>query len=77
MKIEDFIEKFAEQCDETDSSVITPETKFRELKEWSSLLGLSLMAMIDDEYDVQLKGDEIRKALTIRDLFQIVESQKA
>ena len=35
MEIKDFIEKFAETIEVEDSSVLTVETKFRELSEWS------------------------------------------
>ena len=72
MGINDFVVKFAEQFDETDASVFTPDTKFRELDEWSSLMGLSVIAMVDEEYDVTLKGDDIRSSETIADLFNKV-----
>jgi len=75
MELKDFIEKFAEQFDETDSSVFTAETKFRDLDEWSSLMGLSIIAMVDEEYDVTLRGDDIRNSQTIEDIFKIVESK--
>lgn len=74
MEIKDFIVKFAEQFDETDASMFTAETKFKDIEEWSSLIALSVMAMIDEEYDVQIKGEEIRNAHTIEDLFNIVKS---
>ncbi len=78
MEIKDFIQHFAEQFDETDmgGGKLTPETKFRELEEWSSIVALSVIAMIDEEYDVQIKGDEMRSANTIADLFNIVKSKK-
>lgn len=72
MEIKEFISNFADQFDDTDASVFTSETKFRELDEWSSLTALSIIAMIDEEYDVQLKGDDMRKSNTIQDLFDIV-----
>lgn len=75
MEINEFIANFAEQFDETDASVFTPETKFRELEEWSSLIALSVMSMIDDEYDVQLSANEMRDSQTIQDLFNIVCSK--
>lgn len=75
MEIKEFIANFAEQFDDTDASVFTPETKFRELEEWSSLIALSVMSMIDDEYDVQLTANEMRNAQTIQDLFNIVSSR--
>lgn len=75
MEIKDFIQHFAEQFDDTDASVFTPETKFRDLDEWSSLLALSIIAMVDEEYDVLLKGDDMRAANTIDELYQIVKSK--
>lgn len=76
MELNTFIENFAAQFDETDASVFTAETKFRELDEWSSLIGLSLIAMVDEEYDVTLKGDDIKSAVTVEDLFNTVKSKK-
>ena len=75
MTIKDFIANFADQFENTEASVFTPETKFRELDEWSSLLALSILAMVDEEYDVTLKGDDMRAAQTIEDLFNIVSSK--
>lgn len=76
MNIKVFIENFAAQFEDTDASVFTPETKFRELDEWSSLTALSILAMVDEEYDIQLKADEMRKTNTIQELFDLVKSYK-
>lgn len=76
MELKDFIENFASQFEETDASVFTPETRFHELDEWSSLTALSIIAMVDEEYDVTLKGDDIRNASTVEDLFNTVQSKK-
>lgn len=75
MELNEFIENFANQFDETEPDMFTAETKFRTLDEWSSLIALSIMAMIDEEYDIQLKADEMRKANTIHELFNIVSSK--
>ena len=75
MELKDFIENFAAQFDDTEESVFTAETKFRELDEWSSLLALSIIAMVDEEYDVQLKGEEMRATKTIQELFDLVASK--
>lgn len=75
MTINDFIQNFADLFEDTDVSVFTPETKFRELDEWSSLIALSTMSMIDDEYDVQLTAEQMRNANTVQDLIDIVNAQ--
>lgn len=75
MEIKDFIANFADQFDETDASEIKAETVFKDLDEWSSLIALSIIAMVDEEYDVTLKGDDIRNSATVEDLFNIVKSR--
>lgn len=75
MEIKEFIENFAEQFDDTDASEFTSETVYKELDEWSSLIALSVIAMIDEEYDVTIKGDDIRNTSTIGDLFKLVNKR--
>ena len=75
MEIKSFIEKFAEQFDETEVSEFKAETVFKDLDEWSSLIALSIIAMVDEEYDITIKGDDIRNSNTIEDLFNAVKGQ--
>lgn len=67
--IEEFVELYADLFDEIDTSNFTPETDFRDNDEWSSLIGLSVIAMVDDEFDVSLSGDDIKDSKTIADIF--------
>ena len=75
MEIKDFIENFANQFDDTDPSEIKADTVFKELDEWSSLIALSVIAMVDEEYDITIKGDDIRNASTVEDLFNAVNAK--
>ena len=75
MEIKEFINNFADQFEDTDASVFTPETVFHDLDEYSSLIALSIIAMVDEEYDVTLKGDDMRSSVTIQDLYNIVKSK--
>lgn len=70
--LDEFVALFAEQFDDTDPSEITATTEFHELDEWSSLIGLSVIAMVDEEFDVALKGDDVKNALTVEDLYHNV-----
>ena len=70
--LDEFVALFAEQFDDTDPSEITSATEFHELDEWSSLIGLSVIAMVDEEFDVALKGDDVKSAVTVEDLYHNV-----
>ncbi len=75
MEIKEFIEKFVDIFDDTDVATLTPETKFRELDEWSSLTALGVIALADEEFNVELSGNELRAANTIQDLFNLIKGK--
>lgn len=75
MELNEFVAKIAELFEEIDTTNFNGQTDFRNNEEWSSLIGLSVIAMIDEEYDVTLKGDDVKKAKTIEDLFNTVKSK--
>lgn len=75
MDIQEFIKHFAEQFDEIDIAVLQPETRFRELDEWSSLVALLVITMVDEEYGIVLPPEEMRKTQTIQELFDLVQSK--
>ncbi len=77
MEIKEFIEKFAEIFDDTDAEDLKPETKFRELDEWSSLITLGVIAMADEEYGVELNASDLRSANTVGELFEVIRNRKS
>ena len=70
--LDEFVQLFADLFDETDASQFAPETIFRELDEWSSLLGLSVIAMVDEEFNVALNANDFRRVSTIKDLYKVI-----
>ena len=75
MELQEFIEKFAEQFDDTDVSELNPETEFKELDEWSSLTSMSIIAMVKTHYNKTLTGKEIRSCGTVQDLYNLVSAK--
>lgn len=67
-----FLKLFCEQFDEIDINDVSLDTRFKELDGWNSLVALSVIAMIDEEYDVQLKGNDISSSTTLNDLLSKV-----
>ena len=75
MEIKEFIRNFAEQFDDTELSEFKPETVFHELDEYTSLIALSIIAMVDEEYGVTLNANDMSSAVTIEDLFNTVKEK--
>lgn len=75
MELNEFINAFAEQFDDTDVSEIKAETEFHELDEWSSLIGMAVIAMARTQYGKTITGKEIRECKTVKDLYEMILSK--
>lgn len=73
--MKDFIEKFADVL-ECEPAELTGATKFRELDDWDSIAGLSVIGMVDEEYGVTFNADDMKACQTIEDLYKRMESKK-
>ena len=75
MNIDNFIENFAGEFDETPVEAFVPTTEFKTLEEWNSLTALSVISMIDDQYNKTITGADLRGSKTLEDLFDLVASK--
>ncbi|HEY9083637.1 MAG TPA: acyl carrier protein [Vicingaceae bacterium] len=73
--INTFTQKIENEFEELEKGTLTPQTNYREIKDWSSMHALIIIALIDSEYDVLLKGDDLKETQTIHDLFNLVLSK--
>lgn len=76
MELNEFISNFAEQFDDTDASEINEETNFRDLDEWSSLVGMSVIAMAKVSYNTTITGTELKACNTVKDVFNLIASKQ-
>lgn len=75
MTLDEFVKKISEEFDETPVDQFTPSTNFKGLEEWSSLTALSIVGMVDDEYDKRITGADLRNVTTIEELYKLVEAK--
>ena len=72
MSLDKFIENFSYQFDETLPDEIKADTKYEELDEWSSLIALAVIAMVDEEYEVIIGAKEIIESITVEGLYNSI-----
>ena len=72
MILNEFIEKFAFQFDDTPIDDILAGTVYEDLEEWSSLTALSIIAMVDQDYNVGIGAKEITESTTVEGLFNTI-----
>lgn len=73
--IDDFIKEFMSLLDSTNHIKITPETKFRDLDDWSSLLAIDLVAVAEKGFHTTFDMSELNKCDTIQDLYEIIKKR--
>lgn len=75
MDLKEFIAAFADQFDDTDPSEIQAATRFHDLDEWSSLIGMGVIALAKTQYGKTITGAEIRACVTVEDLFNLIKNK--
>lgn len=75
MTIEDYIKAFADQFDDTDSSLITADTAFHDLDEWGSLIALAVLNMTEKKFGKKITFGQMRNCITVQDLYNLVEGK--
>lgn len=75
MDKQEFLAIFAEQFDETDTEEIQLNTYFHQLEEWSSIIGMCILAMAKTEYGKSISGAELKECETVEDVFDLIASK--
>lgn len=75
MEKEKFIQKIAFQFDDTDIKEFSGETNFKELEEYSSLTALSIVGVIDEDYEILITVNDLKAVNTIDELFELLKSK--
>lgn len=75
MNLQDFIEKFADAID-IDATELTADTEFRNLDEWDSVAYISVIAMMDEDYDIQIEMSTFKTLKTLGDIAEYIKKNK-
>lgn len=75
MELKEFVTNFADLFDDTDASEITPSTVFHNLDEWSSLIGMAIIALAKTEYGKTISGTELKTCKTVEDIFNLINNK--
>ena len=75
MEINDFIANFADQFEDTDPEEITADSKFHDFDEWDSLIALAVLNMTEKKYGKKITFDEMKKCVTVTDLFNLIDKK--
>ncbi len=72
-------EKFIEDLKDTleiEDREVNLSDKFRDYPEWDSLAQLTLIAMLDERYEVAIESEDLANIKTVEDLMLEVEKRR-
>ncbi len=69
--MEKFIDLLREALEREDE--IQMVDTFRDYDEWNSLAYLSIIAFLDEEYDVQIEEAEFKQLKTVQDIYDAIK----
>lgn len=74
--IEEFTKELEKEFEDIEPGTITPDTNYREIKSWSSMYALIVIAFVDANFEVELNADDLKNSQTIKDIYNIILSKK-
>ena len=77
MNLEKFIEDFEEAVEDVEVGSLSAATNYRQLEQWDSLSVLTVIAMVDADYDTRLKAEDLKRCETLEALYQIVQKARS
>ena len=75
MTLDEFVQAFAEEFEETPIEQFTPSNEYKKLEEWGSLIALSIISMVDDQMEQRVTGADLRSSNTIEDLYNLISAK--
>jgi acyl carrier protein len=75
MELKKFTNDVAQQFLDEDQNKVSETIKFRNLETYDSLTGMAILAVINDEYGINIPVEEYLKLNTIKQLFEYVNKR--
>ena len=75
LSLEAFVQQLEAQFEELAPGSMYAELEFRQLPEWTSMQSLIVIASFDWDYGVTVSAEDLRAAVTVADLYELVRSK--
>ncbi len=75
MTLTEFTTNLEKEFEDIEPGTFTPETNYRDIKNWSSIYALIVVAFIDLNFDIILNAKDLKETNTIKELYELVQSK--
>ena len=73
--LSEFTKQLESEFEDLEPGTLQPQSNYRELKGWSSMHALIVIAFVDANYNVLLTGADLKDTQTVEDLYSIVKQK--
>ena len=70
--IEKFKQKFSEAIEEELILQLEPNASFKNIESWDSFSGMSIISMIDEEFGITIRAEEMARINTLEELYDLL-----
>jgi acyl carrier protein len=75
ISLDEFKRKFSEVLEDDLILELEPQSEFKNLESWDSFSGMSIIAMVDEEFGVIIGSEEMARIVTLQELFDLISSK--
>ena len=73
--IAEFKQKFSDAIDDESILVLDLQANFKDIESWDSFSGMSIISMIDEEFDITINAEEMSRIFTIEELYHFISNK--
>ena len=69
---EEFKKKFSEAIEDELILELEPNSSFKNLESWDSFSGMSIISMIDEEFGITIRSEDMMRLNTLEELYDLL-----
>jgi acyl carrier protein len=69
---EEFKQKFSEAIEDELLLELEPNSSFKNLESWDSFSGMSIISMIDEEFGITIRSEDMMRLNTLEELYDLL-----
>ena len=69
---EEFKQKFSEAIEDELLLELGPNSSFKNLESWDSFSGMSIISMIDEEFGITIRSEDMMRLNTLEELYDLL-----
>ena len=75
MTLEEFTINLEKEFEAVEPGTFKPDTNYRDIKNWSSIYALIVVAFVDLNFDIILNAKDLKDTNTVKELYELVLSK--